>query len=986
MKKIICCLTLLLSSVLAVLNAAVIVDNGKSDFEIIVRKDAPKATQFAATELQKYIAKSSGVTLPVKAELSAGKKALYVGKNPAVKTDPAKFANAEEYRVEELSDGSIALVGMESSADPFKDIYGNFAVLYCVYDFLQRTTGVRWYAPGEFGECVEKHTKIETGKLPFGDKSQAWCRDYWPRVWNEYDLKDSYIFARRQRGFGLSNGGANHSMLALYYIYKDTKPEIFALQPDGKGRRFGKPRPGATYKNSRWITYPQYCFTNPDTLKAYCDLIDAVYEKRPEAKYWTVLPPTDKAVYIVPNDNYTTQPCCCDNCRALIDNHSKGRGSMTPLVWGFVKKVAEYVKKKYPDKKVMTLAYEGYYEPPTFSLPDNVVVQICVNPYMIYMGAPAFRKAFDDQLAKWRKKVKTISIWHYMLPYDNIPYSMPNIMNQWVRDYPEIKAIFWEITDSAMLPKVPRLKSHKNRTAADLPQLHLNLFFGMRSAWENPTDVAAELERYYKLFYGPAAPEMKKFFDISIKQWENVKNVKFSGRTNYPKFSGKMLYEEIYSPKVIKVMKDAIVQAEKLAGKDTIYRKRIQWLRDGFVDKFFKAADAFAAEASISRDQMLFPQKDKKSQVVIDGKLNEKFYAALPEHHFVRTDAPLEPRYPTSFKVGISGKDLVIGIRATDPDNRAARVDRTAHDGDVFMDDSIELFIIPDITKGDDAKNITVNLAGVIADYERLASIGASTNNHKFESNARAAIKRFDDHYVMEIAVPLEKLGIKNNVFRMNICRNKYSGVGENRERSVWSCTYGGFWSFGQLPYLRIVDAEDGFDDFTDNHWSYKTRMTPMNREGKRLEATQKGCKVIHKPGELTLEYTFDKDNLLRDYGTFNVYKIGKADLKGKPCVEIRFKNPDKDLHHLATYSFVAADGKVYGDYIRFCNNEEYKDFRTRKFNLASDGQRGSERNKQGIAHPVPVKLRGFSIYSSCAARDGKPRSITFDYIRTCEK
>ena len=982
MQKLFTAFMLLLAGFM--LGGAVIVDNGKSDYEIIVRKDAPQATRFAATELQKYIAKSSGVKLAVRDKLSPGKKALYVGKNPAVKTDPAKFSNPEEYRVEELPDGSIAFVGQEGNGNPFKDIYGNFSVLYCVYDFLQRTTGVRWYAPGEFGECVEKHSKIESGKLPFGDKPQAWCRDYWPRVWNEFDMKDSYIFARRLRGFGLSRGGANHSMLALYYLYKDTKPEIFALQPDGKGRRFGKPRPGATYENSRWITYPQYCFTNPDTLKAYCDLIDAVYEKRPEAKYWTVMHPTNEAVYIVPNDNYTTQPCCCDNCRALIDNNSKGRGSMTPLVWGFVKKVAEYVQKKYPDKKVMTLAYEGYYEPPEFSLPDNVVVQICVNPYMIYMGAPAFRKAFDDQLAKWRKKVKTISIWHYMLPYDNIPYSMPNIMNQWVRDYPEIKAIFWEVTDSKMLPKVPRLKSHRATTAADLPQLHLNLYFGMLSTWENPVDVAAELERYYKLFYGPAAPAMKKFFDISIKQWENVKNVKHSPRTSYPKFSGKMLYEEIYSPQVIKVMKESLAQAEKLAGKDTIYRKRIQWQRDGFIDKFFISADAFAAEAKISRDQMLFPKKDKKDKVLADGIMDEKFYAALPEHSFVRTDAPLAPRYPSTFKVGISGSELIVGVRATDPDNRAARVDRTAHDGDVFMDDSIELFIVPDVARGNDVKNITVNLAGVIADYERLSSLGKG-NDHKFESHARAAVKRFDDHYVMEIAIPLDKLNIKNNVFRMNVCRNKYSGVGENRERSVWSCTYGGFWAFGQLPYLRIVSDGTAFDDFTDNHWSYKTRMIPMDRENKRFDATQKGCKVIHKPGELTLEYTFDKDNLLRDYGNFNVYKLGKADMKGKPCVEIRFKNPDKNLNHLATYSFIASDGKRYGDYIRFCNNEEYKDFRTRKFNVATDGQRGRMRAKQGIAQPVPVKLNTLSIYSSSPARDGKKRTFTLDYVRVCE-
>mgnify|MGYP003314542303 CR=1 FL=1 len=45
---------------------------------------------------------------------------LYVGKNPAVKRDPATFSNPEEYLIEELADGSIALVaaeGKENSGD-----------------------------------------------------------------------------------------------------------------------------------------------------------------------------------------------------------------------------------------------------------------------------------------------------------------------------------------------------------------------------------------------------------------------------------------------------------------------------------------------------------------------------------------------------------------------------------------------------------------------------------------------------------------------------------------------------------------------------------------------------------------------------------------------------------------------------------------------------------------------------------------------------
>ena len=960
------------------INAAVIVKDGKSDYEVIVRANAPQATVLAAEELALYIEKSSGVKLPVKNTLTPGKKALYVGKNPAVKLDPATFSDPEEYRIVELEDGSIAFAAQETDLDPYKTVYGNFSILNCVYDFLQRATGVRWYAPGEFGECIEKRSVIESGKLPYSDKPLTWNRYYWPWTFSEFTTRDSMLFGRRHRGFGLRYGGANHSMNDLSLVYKDTKPEIFAVLPDGKTRRFGKLSPKSTPKYHRYTNYPQYCFTNPETLKAYCDFIDAVYEGRPEGNLWTACRPTAEAVYVVPPDNYTTQPCCCGNCRAMIDNHSQGRGSMTPLVWGFVKKVAEYVKKKYPDKQVMALAYEGYYEPPAFELPDNVVVQICVNPYMIYMGAPAYRKAFDEQLNKWRKKVKAISIWHYLLPYDYIPYTMPNIMYQWVRDYPEIKAIFWELTDTGMRPKAYRRPEHKARTACDLPQLHINLFFYMRSVWSNPTDVRAELERYYKLFYGPAAPAMKKFHDISIKQWENVKNITHSAKTSYPKFPGKNLYEDIYSPAVIKVMKDALAEAEKLAGKDTIYAQRIKWLRDGFIDRFFVSADAFANEAKVSRDQLLFPAKDK---VKIDGKLDDKFYAALPTHKFVRTDAPLAPRFGTEFKMGIADGKLIVGVKAQDPDNRAARVERTAHDADIFMDDSIEIFILPEDKNSSVVKNITINLAGVTADYER----GGKHPGQSWESGVQTAVVRSNDHYTMEFAIPLDKLDIKNNTFRMNLCRNKYSGVGENFERSVWSCTYGGFWMFGQIPYVRIVPAGITYDDFTVNHWSYRSVMVPMDREGKRYPAHKKGVEVIHTPGELTFQYTFDKSNNLRDYANFNAVKLQKADMTNKPCVELRFKNPDKALHHLATYSFLGTDGKRYGDYIRFCNDEAYENFRTRKFNVATDGNAGRNRAKKGLAQPTPARLLTFQIYTSCTERDGKPRKLVLDYIRVAE-
>ena len=55
------------------------VDAGRSDYEIVCASDANATTNLAAKELQQYVRRATGVTLPIVAQASAEKGRLFLG-------------------------------------------------------------------------------------------------------------------------------------------------------------------------------------------------------------------------------------------------------------------------------------------------------------------------------------------------------------------------------------------------------------------------------------------------------------------------------------------------------------------------------------------------------------------------------------------------------------------------------------------------------------------------------------------------------------------------------------------------------------------------------------------------------------------------------------------------------------------------------------------------------------------------------------------
>ena len=969
---------LLLAVLMACLGAFAleIANGGKSDYVIVTKDKAPKTTVYCAKHLQKYMKSVADVDMQIATAKPAGKKAIYIGAHSELpKQDiynAEKYVDDETYRITELPGGDISIMGADCDISPISRKNAVFGLLWGTYSFIEKFLGVRWYAPGIFGECFDKLDKVTVTDLPIEVTPPLYCRSMWPYQFLGFENNDSLEYGRHLRAHGKIDLAGNHSMQDLAFFAKD-QDEIFALEADGKTRNKGIVKSFSKDGTAQWTRYPHYCFTNPATVKAYCDFIDAVYENKPEGKLWKVKRPNEYCITMVPDDNYTTQPCYCKNCQALIDRNA-GRASMTPLVWGFVKQVAEWAKKKYPDKVVSTIAYESYYLPPKFDLPDNVAVQICINPYIIYQGCEYYQKQSDNIINAWSKKTKHLQVWHYIMPYDSLPYAMPHIMYNWHARYPNVKSSFLELNNSRRgLPYLP--KNIHNGQTFDLPQTHLNLYFAFKGMSGEKIDVDKELELYYRYFWGPAAAPMKRFCETQQNAWEKM-TVKKSGDSAYSRFTGKEIYEEIYPANIVKTLNDCFAEAKKLAPEGSIYAKRLDWIYMGYLKAFTENAEAYAKELNNSKDVVLFT---KEGEPVIDGNLDDDFWKGLETYSFQKNDSPLPATYGTTFKMAVNKDKLFFAINATDPQAKNQKLTSTTHDSNsVYGDDSIEVFIKPGNKTGKRFFNVTANLNCVVLDYVA----GDRKLDVSYESGVEVKTVRGEAGYTMEMAIPLANLEIpENGILGINVCRNKRSGVGEVHESSCWSCTYGSFWNFSNMPNVTLSSKADAFAyDFTKEPKKVYigVQTMPNDKPGKRV---QEGARYEFKDGILTLYYTLTKDNFRYDYGTYTV-PLKKNEANGAQFIDIRFRNPDEAISHTITWSYTDAEGKKHGDWMRFCHHEKHTDWRVRTIDTLNDGNGAVTRKRKGQP-PLPEakSLDVLQIYSS-PKRDGKERHIDIDYIR----
>jgi hypothetical protein len=615
---------------------------------IIVSAEAPPFTREAAGFLAENIERIGGVRPEVLTTLPdpLPPQAIWVGYQPAMDAlfPEIDFTfNHPEEIILGANENHVAITGRDrwdpkfTTVDTDKlnmtDVQQEYGGANAVFTFLQDVVGVRWLYPGELGTDYPAADSLQIPQFTYR---------YHPQFRNR-----SGLFHQLRRGRSpdpVLQGWVKHQRLLLDSLimegghpfvrwhkkFWETKPEIFALQPDGTRGTF--PRDPESVK---------FCVAEPAFWQAWLDEMAERFEAYP---YWEILP-------TVANDGYLSGHCVDPRSKAWdpdpsetdvrirlnwANRHIEFWPPLSDRYANLANKLSELAAERFPDREyyVLMSAYGdvGRPAPVKTQLRDNVMVRSVHNFHMRHSAERELgMKQFDD----WSKVAKHI-IWR------------PNLGNQ--------AGLQWGFPDVPFQQTMEDIRFVAERGAKGIffdmfyeswANLAPYYYLVSQLGWNPYADGNAILEDYFVRCYGPAAPAMREYWLFLEKTRQHfVDSIESRFRV--------VRINEFYTEEVWQKADSYLKEAEKLTANDPKYAARVHFTRCGF-----HYARALVEQRSLMVQLEGSKPKDKELEQLIRDKwvALEEMVATFPEHavNFGRMRSPgrtagLHPDAPLSTK------------------------------------------------------------------------------------------------------------------------------------------------------------------------------------------------------------------------------------------------------------------------------------------------------------------------------------------------
>lgn len=478
MKTLCLTLALLITPTLVQAAPLTLVQNGLPNATIVLQADAPKPVQAAATDLQHYIRKISGVELPLKTD---GKDVpgitLNVGKTESTRESdlPGAKLNPETYAITQRGD-DVYFAGLHPSPTAF-----------AVYAFLQDQLGVRWFAPGDDWEYVPSKSAANfvvdvknTVKVPDWSP-RIWSAHNWTPTWDAWNLRNKTVQSERvpRRQF-------QNNMYRVFPAsqYGKTNPEYYPLVN-------GKRRIPTEDTDRYW--WP--CIGNTDVQRITVEYMRDFFAKNPQADSFSL--GMDDIAFM----------CSCPLCRKLDanpDDYEKRKFS--DRFYKFVNIVAKDLKQTHPDKYIGTLIYNIARELPeqVDRLDDNVFGYITQNSGNWYN--PEIKQADMELTRQWAKRVKHLSRYDYFGFASFAPRVYPHLIDEEMKFD---KALGFD----GMYVEVYTFLPHTAPMIWAYAQLQ----------WDTQQNMGALLGDFYGKMFPSTTASMKAYYDLLEKSWNTVR-------------------------------------------------------------------------------------------------------------------------------------------------------------------------------------------------------------------------------------------------------------------------------------------------------------------------------------------------------------------------------------------------------------------------------------------------------------------------------
>ena len=425
----------------------------------------------AAGEFAAYVKRITGVELPVVSGAAEDKPAVRLVSDVGLGCDSFRFrTSGSDFLIEGDDDRSV---------------------LFGVYDFLENHCGCDWLSADQ--EVVPERDIIEVPdgfellrKPAFRIRESSYA-----------DMRDSPDFAAKMKLNGymfdgrwkdIHGGrprelfdrwlGKCHTFMRLLppgKYFKD-HPEYYA-EVDGK-REYAKRM--------------QLCLTNHDVVRIVTsNVLDRIAKMYPKVKIFGVSQ-SDRWVF-----------CTCRNCAAVDAREESHAGTNIE----FVNKIADAVAEKYPDVLIETLAYQYTCKPPKFVRPrPNVMICLCSDycDFSKPLGKSRYRfrdmNDFVYDLRWWCTEAKHVHVWNYTMNFRYYMHAFPNVYC--------LKPDLETFLDCGVTEVFEQGVGSPHQAG-----MALKTYLVGRLLWDPRQPLEPLLDRFYRGYYGAAAPWMRRYME-----------------------------------------------------------------------------------------------------------------------------------------------------------------------------------------------------------------------------------------------------------------------------------------------------------------------------------------------------------------------------------------------------------------------------------------------------------------------------------------
>ena len=373
-----------------------IVRDGRPVAAVVLAEEASQQLKAAAEVLSACVEESTGAKLSVVTDPPDQGTIIVIGKTYGITGDYPDQTGLDDdgFDIAFPDDRTILIVGPTDWGTEFG-----------VYEFLERTVGVRWLMPGEDGTDIPEHRTITVSPEPVRQEPA-----FFSRLFSGLRGEVQTEWARRNRMHGRVS--FHHHLLRLFppETYTKTHPEFFPMHG---GKRVLPP----TNDTHHW----QPCFTAEGLVEEAIHNVNRYFDENPDAVSYSL------------GTNDSSGYCECESCLARISGEKNflGRVDYSGLYYDWANRVIEGVLEKHPGKWFGCLAYSEVAAPP-----QNVKVHPRMIPYMTYDRMkwvdPEIRRVGEELTQAWHERSPVLGWYDYIY---GTPYCLPRVWFHHMADY-----------------------------------------------------------------------------------------------------------------------------------------------------------------------------------------------------------------------------------------------------------------------------------------------------------------------------------------------------------------------------------------------------------------------------------------------------------------------------------------------------------------------------------------------------------------------